>query len=241
MQLKTINQIAGQIELLTGLHIGAGGEELHIGGIDNAVIKHPHTQEPYIPGSSLKGKMPSLLEWRAGIVGECRGEAVSIKHLGRLEGDKKGQGRAIIQLFGAAGDSNDSEPAAAIGPTRIAFWDCPLEAGWREQVGKNNWLYTETKSENRIDRISGIAKDPRQTERVPAGAGFDFRLTLKILDAGDEALLELLLAGLRLLELDGIGGSGPRGYGKIGFRGLTLNGDDLQSRLQALDPFQQVA
>ena len=241
MQLNTINRITGTIELLTGLHIGAGSEEVHIGGIDNAVIKHPHTQEPYIPGSSLKGKMRSLLEWRAGIVGDCGGQAVSIKHLEKLSGDKAEQAAAIVRLFGAAGDTGNSSMAEIIGPTRLAFWDCPLNQNWRERVGENNWLYTEAKSENRIDRITGTAEHPRQTERVPAGALFDFHLAVKILDVGDEALLDLLLAGLKLLELDGIGGSGSRGYGKIGFRGLTLNGDDLQARLEALDPFRQVA
>ena len=87
MQLKAINQITGQILLVTGLHIGAGNEEVHIGGIDNGVIKHPHTQQPYIPGSSLKGKMRSLLEWRSGVVGESNGAPTSIKLLEKLSGE----------------------------------------------------------------------------------------------------------------------------------------------------------
>ena len=103
MQLKAINQITGQIQLITGLHIGAGNEEVHIGGIDNGVIKHPHTQQPYIPGSSLKGKMRSLLEWRAGLVGDANGKPVSIGLLDKLTGDKKQQAETIIRLFGAAG------------------------------------------------------------------------------------------------------------------------------------------
>ena len=65
-QLTSITTIEATLELVTGLHIGAGDSEMHIGGVDNTVIKHPHTQSPYIPGSSLKGKMRSLLEWRSG-------------------------------------------------------------------------------------------------------------------------------------------------------------------------------
>ena len=70
MQLKHIHHITADLVLETGLHIGAGDSEIHIGGIDNAVIKHPVSGEPYIPGSSLKGKIRSLLEWKSGRVQE---------------------------------------------------------------------------------------------------------------------------------------------------------------------------
>ncbi len=238
MQLKAINQITGQIELLTGLHIGAGNEEVHIGGIDNGVIKHPHTQQPYIPGSSLKGKMRSLLEWRAGLVGEANGKPVSINLLDNLSGDKKQHAEIIIRLFGAAGDTKNDKLAEAIGITRLSFWDCSLNADWKKQISDNNWLYTEAKSENTIDRITGTAGNPRQTERVPAEARFDFKLGIKILDDSEQAFVDTLLAGLKLLELDGIGGSGSRGYGKIKFINLQLNGKELQTRLDAIDPFK---
>ncbi len=235
MQLKTIKQITGQIQLLTGLHIGAGNEEVHIGGIDNAVIKHPHTQQPYIPGSSLKGKMRSLLEWRAGLVSASGGKPVSIDLLEKLSGTQKQQAEIIIRLFGAAGDSKNTEQAEAIGPTRLSFWDCSLNADWQKKVSDNNWLYTEAKSENTINRITGTADNPRQTERVPAEAIFDFKLGLKILADNETSFMDTLLAGLKLLELDGIGGSGSRGYGKIKF---TLDDADLQARLDATDPFK---
>ncbi len=238
MQLKAINQITGQIELLTGLHIGAGNEEVHIGGIDNGVIKHPHTQQPYIPGSSLKGKMRSLLEWRAGLVGEANGKPVSINLLDNLSGDKKQHAEIIIRLFGAAGDTKNDKLAEAIGITRLSFWDCSLNTDWKKQISDNNWLYTEAKSENTINRITGTADSPRQTERVPAEAIFDFKLGMKILDDSEQAFVETLLAGLKLLELDGIGGSGSRGYGKIKFINLQLNGKELQTRLDAIDPFK---
>jgi CRISPR-associated protein Csm3 len=69
LKLNKISVIQGTIELKTGLHIGGGDTEMHIGGTDNPVVKHPHTNEPYIPGSSLKGKIRSLLELKYGICG----------------------------------------------------------------------------------------------------------------------------------------------------------------------------
>ncbi len=240
MQLKAINQITGQILLVTGLHIGAGNEEVHIGGIDNGVIKHPHTQQPYIPGSSLKGKMRSLLEWRSGVVGESNGAPTSIKLLEKLSGEKKQLAEIIVRLFGASGDAQNDAKAEEIGITRLSFWDCALNADWKKQISDNNWLYTEAKSENTINRITGTADNPRQTERVPADAVFDFKIGMKILNDGEEDFIETVLAGLKLLELDGIGGSGSRGYGKIKFVDLKLNGEDLQTRLNAIDPFKVV-
>ena len=240
MQLKAINQITGQIRLVTGLHIGAGNEEVHIGGIDNGVIKHPHTQQPYIPGSSLKGKMRSLLEWRAGLVGESGGKPVSISLLEKLTGDKKQHAEVLIRLFGAAGDTKNDAKAEEIGITRLSFWDCSLNNEWKKQISDNNWLYTEAKSENTINRITGTADNPRQTERVPADTIFDFQLGMKILSDLEDGFVETVLAGLKLLELDGIGGSGSRGYGKIKFENLKLNNVDLQARLDTIDPFKAV-
>ncbi|MDP2903135.1 MAG: type III-A CRISPR-associated RAMP protein Csm3 [Methylovulum sp.] len=239
MQLKAINQITGQIQLITGLHIGAGNEEVHIGGIDNGVIKHPHTQQPYIPGSSLKGKMRSLLEWRAGLVGFTDGDPVKIEHLAKLPDAQKQHAEIIIRLFGNAGDAkNNADKVAELGITRLSFWDCGLHTDWLKKIDKNNWLYTEAKSENIIDRIRGTAEHPRQTERVPADAIFDFKLGMKILADHEHAFIDTVLAGLKLLELDGIGGSGSRGYGKIKFTHLQLNGEDLQARLDAVEPFK---
>jgi CRISPR-associated protein Csm3 len=228
MQLTNILKIEGQIQLITGLHIGAGNEEVHIGGIDNGVIKHPHTQQPYIPGSSLKGKMRSLLEWRSGAVTE---KPLSFESINSSMNEvKQKQIRTIVQLFGASADSKVEEI------TRLSFWDCGLNKDWLAKVDKNNWLYTEAKSENTINRITGTADNPRQTERVPADAIFDFRLGIKILAEGEEELfIKTVLAGLKLLELDGIGGSGSRGYGKIKFK---LDDADLQARLEAIDPFK---
>ena len=231
MQLTRIDQISGTIELVSGLHIGSGNTEMHIGGTDKPVIKNPVTGQPYIPGSNLKGKMRSLMEWRAGVVGPCDGNPLNFKVYQGLAGEQRARGRDILRLFGGAPQPNlDEALLKDIGPTRLAFWDCNLDPDWVEEMKTRNLLLTETKMENSIDRIKGAAGNPRNTERVPAGARFDFRLTLRVHD-GDEDLIKPLLSGLRLLELSGIGGSGSRGYGKLSFTGLRLGDQALQDEL----------
>jgi CRISPR-associated protein Csm3 len=233
MQLTHIRKITGTLELLSGLHIGGGNTEMHIGGTDNPVIKNPVTNQPYIPGSSIKGKMRSLLEWRAGVVGLTEGSPLGFKHIGKLDGDQLTQGKALLKLFGGAPEGDRDEALLReIGPTRLAFWDCNLDPAWVAEMDKRNLLLTEQKTENAINRIAGVAENPRNTERVPAGARFAFQLTLKV--HGDEDLLEELLVGFKLLELTGLGGSGSRGYGKLRFTGLSLQGEDLQTRLDQL-------
>lgn len=238
MQLTHIQKITGKIVLKSGLHIGAGDTEMRIGGTDNPVVKDPLTGQPYIPGSSLKGKIRSLLEWRHGLVAAANGSPYSFKHLAREEGNIAG--RQLITLFGGAPDKDTETLVSKIGPTRLAFWDCPLNADWKTTVADaRNLLVTEAKSENTIDRISGVAANPRFTERVIAGAEFDFALTLKVIDGED--LLTMVLEGMKLLEQDSLGGSGSRGYGKIEFRDLALNGVSIMDRLVATSPFAEAA
>lgn len=234
-QLTAITTITATLELVTGLRIGAGDSEMHIGGVDNTVIKHPHTQSPYIPGSSLKGKMRSLLEWRSGAVQE---EALGWRDYEKASGVTQAEVKCILQLFGISGDAKlGIEQMSTVGPTRISFWDCNLNPAWEAQIREDNFSLTEVKSENRINRISGVAEHPRQTERVPAGAQFDFRLSVKKLAGDDDELLNTVLQGLKLLELDSVGGSGSRGYGKVKFVGLHIDGVDAQARLDAVKPF----
>jgi len=225
MQLTRIQKITGKIVLKTGLHIGAGDTEMRIGGTDNPVVKDPLTGLPYIPGSSLKGKIRSLLEWRHGLL-TFNGAPYSFKHL--AEDEHNAAGRTLIKLFGGAPENDEKvkQLAGEIGPTRLAFWDCPLDAEWKKTVADaRNPLVTEAKSENSINRIAGVADNPRFTERVIAGAEFDFTLTLKVID--DEDLLPMLQEGLALLQRDSLGGSGSRGYGKIEFRDLNCDGQPL--------------
>ena len=144
-----------------------------------------------------------------------------------------------MRLFGGAPGGEVENIVKEIGPTRLAFWDCALNTDWLKKVQARNLLTTEAKSENSINRIAGVADNPRFTERVIAGAIFDFRLSLKVID--DEDLLPLLLRGLKLLEADSLGGSGSRGYGKVAIVGLALDGESLQTRFDAIQPFAVAA
>ncbi len=233
MRLEKIFEINGRIILKSGLRIGAGDMEMHIGGIDNPIIKHPHTQDPYIPGSSLKGKIRSLLELRSGLMSMTKGDPLSVKNFKNITDDKKKKEcRRILQLFGVSGADVDEN--SDIGPSRASFSDCSLDSVWKQKAVQANWPLTEVKSENRINRIKGVAEHPRFTERVPSGAEFRFFITLKQLESGESNLLDLLMEGMKLLEMDALGGSGSRGYGRIQF---TFDDDEMQKKFDAVQPF----
>lgn len=232
MKLTKILTIKAQLVCVSGLHIGAGDTEMHIGGIDNTVIRNPLTNVPYIPGSSLKGKIRSLLEWRSGAVREK-----PLSWADYQNGERRDV-LSILQLFGVGGGNQlTNEEALVLGPSRLSFWDCELNEAWRKSIDDANLLTTEAKSENSINRISGKAENPRYTERVIAGARFDFRLSMKVLERDEEGPLRTILSGLRLLEADSLGGSGSRGYGKVKFENLTIDGEDKQAAFEAIDPF----
>ena len=231
MKLVEIKEFTGTIVLKSGLHIGAGDTEMRIGGTDNPVVKHPHTHEPYIPGSSLKGKVRALLELRSGLMGLTREVPLGLRDLARLEGKDRDTGIQILKLFGASGA--DSDEAITLGPCRASFADCPIDDGWREEALSNHLPFTEVKSENTINRIKGTAYNPRYTERVPAGARFRFSIMLKRFE-GDEDLSIFLLQGLRLLQMDALGGSGSRGYGQIEF---AFEDSDIQGNFDGIQAF----
>lgn len=220
MRLSAIKILEGKITLKSGLHIGSGDMEMHIGGTDSPVIKHPHTLEPYIPGSSLKGKVRSLLEMESGLMIHTDGNVVSSGTLQKngVKSDEALKARCIeiLKIFGSSGA--DKEDETGFGPTRVSFADCYLDDEWKKRAKENRWLFTEEKSENVINRIKGTAEHPRFIERVPEGTKFTFLVTFKILQDGDDNLFDtVLLKGLKLLEMDALGGSGSRGYGRIAF------------------------
>ena len=207
MKLQKIYHIEGTIKLLTGLHIGMGNQEIHIGGIDNPVIKHPITNEPYIPGSSIKGKMRTLLEYKLGNVPRDGGPWTP-------DSDTEVKNDPICRIFGSA---NPKFPA---GPTRLIVRDGYLTGDYKRRIDDKEDELTvydllEGKWENRIDRTTGTAKDPRQTERVVAGTEFTLDMIYRVFDDADEANFHLVEQGLKLLKNDALGGSGSRGYGKI--------------------------
>jgi len=234
MQLLVIKKLEGTITLKSGLHIGSGNMEMHIGGTDSPVIKHPHTLEPYIPGSSLKGKVRSLLELESGLVAYTSGNVVSGKTFRAVEKDEKLKEKceAILRIFGSgAADVED----LGFGPTRVSFSDCYLDRTWLEEARKLRLPLTEEKSENKIDRIKGVAEHPRFIERVPEGTKFAFLLTYKIFDNIDETNFNnVLLKGLKLLEMDTLGGSGSRGYGRVE---ISFNDPELNATFRSLLPF----
>lgn len=193
-------KINTSITLITGLHIGGNSENVEIGGIDNPVIKLASKGDvPYIPGSSLKGKMRCLLEQAAGA-------------------PKVGLDEKVNNLFGITENKaiNTSNQ-----PSKIIVRDAMLSDESKKMLLDCDNLdmpYTENKFENVIDRVKGIAQHPRQTERVPAGAEFCAEFIINIWDDDDEQeMMALFEKGIRLLENDYLGGSGSRGYGQIKF------------------------
>jgi CRISPR-associated protein Csm3 len=226
-------QLEARLSVLTGLHIGAGKDTLEIGGIDNPVIKHPHTQEPFVPGSSLKGKMRYLLEWAFG----------TIRQDGHPWGFNENDPQQrfdlldpVQRIFGTPAKREKWDG----GPTRLICRDAMLSQKWRDDALKSGRNLTEDKTEVVIDRIAGKAHEvgPRQTERVPAGALFEAEFVFRLYDtadggARDRQCLAWLIQALDLLEQDALGGSGSRGYGRIKFVNLTLIG--LDGRKHPLD------
>ena len=208
--------MSGKIILQSGLHIGCGDLEMKIGGTDHPVIKHPHTLDPYIPGSSLKGKIRALLEMRSGLMKNSGGNPLSEQALENCSPEQKKEGEKIIKLFGTAGSSDKENEK--YGPTRVSFGDCMINLSWKEQARLNQWSIFEIKSENSINRIKGSAANPRFIERVASGAQFDFCIRLKEFEEDKTLnLVALLLEGFKLLEYDALGGNGSRGYGQITF------------------------
>lgn len=229
-ELKLVGKLIleGDLTCETGLHIGAGKGALEIGGADNPVIKDAFGM-PYIPGSSLRGRIRALLEQALGMAvpGELvylskrKGQEVRIHQSDRPDDE-------VCLLFGrnpgrmekAGGDAADHVSAT---PARLAVYDAPLVAeSITPQMRENlDDELTEVKSENAVDRITSQA-NPRTLERVPAGARFKVRMVLDILCVEDHALPPRVIEGMRMLEDDSLGGGGSRGSGRVKFSDLKL-------------------
>lgn len=205
------------LECKTGLQIQAGNISFDIGGLDNPVVKNPITGEPYIPGSSLKGKMRSLLEWQ-------EAPDVLIRNGGQVLNDPKYD---VCKLFGVSpgriSNENRISDQEKILVTRAIVRDAYLTEESKEmlqsQLGEN--IFTEIKAENNIDRLTSEAS-PRFFERVPKGAEFEGEIVLTQYVEEDESLLDLLIEGMRLLQDNYLGGSGTRGAGKIEFKNVKI-------------------
>jgi len=189
----------------TGLHIGGTSEVAKIGGIDNCVIRDSNSNLPYIPGSSLKGKIRNLLERSLGKVSE-NGEVHSCKEI------EKAEKCEICRLFGST-----------IGEGRVIFRDFSLTEESKknlEKIRNEKGLDTEIKVENVINRLTSQSTNLRTMERVPKGTEFEGEIVYNFVKKlGQDNFLEEdlknLCAGLKLLQDDYLGGSGSRGYGKV--------------------------
>lgn len=189
---------SGTLTLKTGLHIGGTNTALNIGGPDKFVVRNPINNIPYIPGSSLKGKMRSLIEI-------AYGETFN----GKPTNDINSRAGS---LFGVAGDNDNSRPSRLIVRDAELWYDDP-----EIDFSNTDLPYTESKTEVAIDRITSKA-NPRTFERVPAGARFKINMVLNIFEGEDEALLvSTLKKAISLLEDDYLGGHGSRGYGQVSF------------------------
>lgn len=187
------------IELVTGLHIGGSSENVSIGGVDTPVIKiATKNDQPYIPGSSLKGKMRCLLE-----------QIYNSPEVGGSD--------VVNSLFGYSENNQ---------PSKIIVRDAMLRKESVEMLINCDTLdmpYTENKFENVIHRVKGTAEHPRQIERVPAGVEFDVEFVINVWSDDKEAdFMALLKKGINLIENDYLGGNGSRGYGQVRFGELKI-------------------
>lgn len=185
----------GTITVKTGLHIGGAGAEIQIGGMDNPVILHPVTKQPYIPGSSLKGKLRAILEWKH-------------KAFERDGGPSKDPNSIPAQIFGCG----DVKSATTV--TRLL-----VEDAYISNADQFNGTLTEEKVETAINRISGEAKSGslRPSERVVPGVKFTFRMSLRVFEGDPTDLyVKEIEDALRIIQdHEGLGGSTSRGYGRV--------------------------
>lgn len=223
--------ITGSIEAITGLHIGGAAAGLDIGGIDNPVIRHPVTREPYIPGSSLRGKMRSLLDKHLGLEANKSIQRQPPVRVHECEKEQDYLECAACQIFGVT-PGDQRRDWTKLKPSRLIVRDVLLsqthEATRRLREAKTDLPFTEVKWEAAIDRITAAAV-PRQNERVPAGAVFSpFEMVYNLFDLNgtgvekDIQWLKQLFKAMELLEDDYLGGYGSRGAGKIAFREVRV-------------------
>ncbi|MEW5822159.1 MAG: type III-A CRISPR-associated RAMP protein Csm3 [Cyanobacteriota bacterium] len=200
-------EITGELELITGMHIGASNDFAPIGAVDSVVVRDPLTKQPIIPGSSLKGKMRTLLA-------KIKANKDNETFVQNFEDD----GEVLQRLFGFHGYKNEkkgrNDPPVQ---SRLQFYDLFL-LNVPEIEQRNTDLYlSEIKFENTINRTTAVAM-PRQIERVPAGALFKLNLIYNLETDKKEEIFsdfQALKDAFKLIQVDYIGGSGTRGYGKV--------------------------
>ncbi|MCL6562817.1 MAG: type III-A CRISPR-associated RAMP protein Csm3 [Firmicutes bacterium] len=207
--------VTAELVLVTGLHIGAQSAGMEIGAVDQPVIRDPLTQYPYIPGSSLKGKLRALVERTLEDLPLNRDGGPNVKRH-----ECSDRSCPSCRVFGSVGGRTEDNI-----PSRLAVRDLFLTPASREQLAQleTGLRYTEWKFENALHRIT-LAANPRQIERVPAGSRFIMQWVYTVEDEPERCLedIERLMAAMRLLEDDALGGHGSRGYGQVRFENFRL-------------------
>ncbi len=219
MENRTI-QLQGRVFLrfdiktVTGLHIGGSDTGIEIGGVDKTVIRDPVTNQPYIPGSSLRGKMRSLTEKYEGAV---QNQQIGQGFIHSCQEERLYRDCDICQVYGVPGERDFATP------TRLIVRDVHLTEESEKKLAsvRTDLPYTEVKTEVSIDRVTSAA-NPRQMERVPAGVTFGRAEMVYSVYSGDGidperdiARFATVVRGLQLLEDDYLGGLGSRGSGKV--------------------------
>jgi len=213
--------LRGKIHVETGIHIGAGRESMEIGGVEPPIMRHPLTQQPYIPGSSLKGKVRCLLELKY-----CVKNEECFPTMKQAEDSWKPCGCGKCPVCIVFGSSNVKTTKTM---TRVIFRDAfmtPDSVQKQEEASLEAGGYlSEIKSEIAINRKTLTVQSGalRTTERIVPGTELDLEIVLRHFE-GDpvDDYLGLLKEGLDLLQRDSLGGSGSRGYGKVSIRDLTV-------------------
>lgn len=216
--MKLIQYITfkGIIECIEGLCIGGSSNSLEIGGVNQEVIKNPLTKEPYIPGSSLKGKMRSELEKEYGSKKIDKDRNNICVNEARLPCGCGKKDCLICTIFGA-----HKNPTARSAPTRIIVRDAMLSE--KNNFKQDNFtgdhrIYLERKVENIVRRDNNTADSPRTIERVAAGVLFDFEIVLRVFEGDNvEKMVGCVKEGLQMVEKSYLGGNGSRGCGKVKF------------------------
>ncbi len=193
-------QISGVLEVKTGMHIGGSSAFAAIGAVDSPIIKDVRTNLPMIPGSSLKGKMRTLLA----------------KYYNNELAEKPDDDHErLTRLFGTSKKEHIKASRVLVSDMIMANADDLRNQGVES--------LTEVKFENSINRATAVA-NPRQIERAIRGTEFELDIIYDV--EKEEQLLEdmeTLAEGLRLLQYDYLGGSGSRGYGKVAFHNLAAD------------------
>lgn len=203
--------IQGKIVCKTGLHIGGSSDAIDIGGSDNVIIRDSVSGLPYIPGSSIKGKLRFLTE-----LNDKDSAQSVIANDGKPSDDTS---CIATKLFGISADENQKElkfPTRTI--VRDAYPDEDTIELWNNEALVSG---AELKYENNINRINSGAT-PRNIERVPKDSKFDFEIIFSVYE-DDDNNISSLLDSMRLLEDNYLGGSGSRGYGQIKFENIKLS------------------